>query len=170
VFFDWDKTLTVLEGFLILSKDKSKFQKYICAHAEYLFGGKARMERIRRMFSFLQKNGVQVYILTNNPTVYKINERPYFVALIQCVYPTFDEKTQLIGSYYSSSKKQALRFFWSPIQGQESTTSTLSQRQDSEDSRKRQQRQQRQQRQRQQRQQRIKQKQQIKQQQQRTFK
>ena len=82
------------------------------------------------------------------------------------MYPTFNEKTQLIGSYYSSSKKQALRFFWSPIQGQESTPSTLSQRQDSEDSR----RQQQQQRQRQQRQQRIKQKQQIKQQQQRTFK
>ena len=116
VFFDWDKTLTVLEGFIIFSKDKSNFEKYICAHAEYLFGGKTRMERIRRMFSFLQRYGVQVYILTNNTTVYNISERPYFVALIKCVYPTFDEKTQLIGSYIYPSKKQALRYLWTPVQ------------------------------------------------------
>jgi hypothetical protein len=155
VFFDWDKTLTVLEGFIIFSKDKSNFEKYICAHAEYLFGGKARMERLKRMFSFLQRYGVQVYILTNNTTVYNISERPYFVALIKCVYPTFDEKTQLIGSYIYPSKKQALRYLWTPVQ-----ESRTSRKQDSET-----QRQQRQQQQ-QKRQQQLQQ-QQMKQQKQR---
>lgn len=148
VFFDWDKTLTVLEGFIIFSKDKSNFEKYICAHAEYLFGGKARMERLKRMFAFLQRYGVQVYILTNNTTVYIINERPYFAGLIKCVYPTFDENTQLIGSCYSSSKKQALQYMWTPMQAP--TTSRSSQRQYSETQQRQQQRQQQLQQQRQQ--------------------
>ena len=88
VFFDWDKTISVLEGFIsFLGKIRDK--EFICAHAEYILGGKERMQRIKRMFAFLVKHHVQIYILTNNQTLLYEREVPYFTALVQCVYPEF---------------------------------------------------------------------------------
>ena len=152
VFFDWDKTLTVLEGFLPMKLKQDDFKKYICAHAEYLFGGKTRMDRIKRMFAFLERHGVQVYILTNNATVYVEDEEPYFVALIRCVYPSFDPVTQLIGSRIYPSKKLALQSkIWRPIEFETITTSSQTKQQQQKQQQQQQKQQQQQQKQRQQR-------------------
>ena len=62
--FDWDRTITTVEGFLSLNRpltDKFKEDMLI-----YLLGGKLRLQTIRQMFQDCRNNGVDIIILTNN--------------------------------------------------------------------------------------------------------
>jgi hypothetical protein len=72
VLFDWDGTLSVLEG-MMLPRDR---QTTTDLHhlgisyddiAHYYLGSKERFQMLRSMFLFLERHSVHVFILTNNP-------------------------------------------------------------------------------------------------------
>jgi hypothetical protein len=72
VLFDWDQTISVLEGIMVPSTREfiQDFRKKKITHkdiAVYYAGTKARLEYIRSLSDFLYKHKVDVYILTNNP-------------------------------------------------------------------------------------------------------
>ena len=62
--FDWDRTLTKVEGFYPLYKGQERhmFEDTLL----YLFGGHKRLLKIRGMFQHLASEGVEIFILTNN--------------------------------------------------------------------------------------------------------
>ena len=71
VIFDWDGTLSVVEGMIVPNEDeyalfKSGDIKYQDA-AVYFCGSKHRFQLLKNMFKTLKNKGVHVYILTNNP-------------------------------------------------------------------------------------------------------
>lgn len=72
VIFDWDRTLSVIEGVLLppnKTLTKEMADKGVTYHdiALYYSGGKTRMKLLQKMFKFLHDKGVEVFILTNNP-------------------------------------------------------------------------------------------------------
>ena len=62
--FDWDRTLTKVEGFYPLYRgtERRMFEDTLL----YLFGGHKRLLKIRGMFQHLTEEGVEIFILTNN--------------------------------------------------------------------------------------------------------
>jgi hypothetical protein len=62
--FDWDRTLTKVEGFYPLYKgnERHMFEDTLL----YLFGGHKRLLKIRGMLQHLATEGVEIFILTNN--------------------------------------------------------------------------------------------------------
>jgi len=62
--FDWDRTLTKVEGFYPLYKGQERhmFEDTLL----YLFGGHKRLLKIRGMLQHLATEGVEIFILTNN--------------------------------------------------------------------------------------------------------
>ena len=102
VFFDWDRTLSTMEGlFQELPELYRDHPNYMCAYAEYILGGKRRLERLRKMFAFLTKHHVQVYILTKNGILSQPERIPCFTALVRCVYPQFTPD-----QFYVHTKRQ----------------------------------------------------------------
>ena len=96
IFFDWDRTITVTEGFSHFGKvSKKQLQSYIF----YLMGGKERFLELQSLFSFLEKNKVNIFILTNNPTSTG-KYRSYFLKLIRLFFPKMKEKHLLYGFKY----------------------------------------------------------------------
>jgi len=72
VLFDWDRTLSVLEGIVVPPNQwvAQEFkQRRIVAKdiALYYAGTRERLKYIRLLSAFLDKHKVHVYILTNNP-------------------------------------------------------------------------------------------------------
>jgi hypothetical protein len=65
VFFDWDHTLSVMEG--ILPFNPVNYGATYREMAEYYVGGVERFVLLRQMFETLTALGMPVYILTNNP-------------------------------------------------------------------------------------------------------
>lgn len=71
--FDWDGTLSVVEG-IIIPKNKEMtelFKGYGITNLDvalYYAGGIQRLEYLKNMFHLLDIQGIEVYILTNNPT------------------------------------------------------------------------------------------------------
>jgi len=63
--FDWDRTLTKVEGFypLVNSTQRFLYEDTLL----YLFGGHKRLAKIRAMFKKLHEQDVEIFILTNNP-------------------------------------------------------------------------------------------------------
>lgn len=73
VIFDWDGTLSVIEGINIPENKKNtnhlKMKKITYREiALYYAGTIERLIKIRELFLYLHLKGVHVYILTNNPT------------------------------------------------------------------------------------------------------
>jgi len=72
VLFDWDRTLSVLEGIMVppnkwvINEFKKKKISYYDM-ALYYAGTKARLQYLRGLSDFLEKHRVHIYILTNNP-------------------------------------------------------------------------------------------------------
>jgi hypothetical protein len=64
VFFDWDRTLTVVEGTHMLSD--SVPQDQINAYTRFIFGGEKRFGELSTLFRILHRIGVEVFVLTNN--------------------------------------------------------------------------------------------------------
>ena len=73
VIFDWDRTLSCVEGFISLydvkrvyphlSLDEDLFPKF---QLEYLMGGPDRLARLQLLFRILDLFQVKIYILSNN--------------------------------------------------------------------------------------------------------
>ena len=97
IFFDWDGTITVTEGFSYFNNlSKKQLQEYLY----YLVGGKERFQDLELLFSSLEKNNVNIYILTNNPTSTG-KYRPYFIKLIRLFFPKMKAKHLLYGCKYN---------------------------------------------------------------------
>jgi len=128
VVFDWDRTLTSVEGWwpnffenvypLRNSRESSSsmpailYESAMKDTAQYLFGGPEREEEIRNMFSSLHANDIFVMILTNNPTAStilfeeepKVNTRQVFLDMVKVVYPEFIPE-HLVSTYQGKSKR-----------------------------------------------------------------
>ena len=96
VIFDWDRTLTSVEGwypeffrdlYSNYTRDiddlsdlpepsrefnETTYKKAIAHTAQYLFGGPHRERTLKNMFSFLHANNISVFIITNNTTASKL--------------------------------------------------------------------------------------------------
>ena len=67
VFFDWDRTISVLEGFFALPQT---FPVEIRrSYLVYILGGPERYQRLVSMFQILRQMNVEIYILTNNDSL-----------------------------------------------------------------------------------------------------
>ena len=105
VLFDWDKTITCCDGFII---DNYPFT-YKSVNVketdviEYLCGGMNRLDFIRYIFSCIKKKGV-IIIITNNDTAVK-NTRE-FLRLIRVIDPDFKEECLIYG--INGNKRLAL--------------------------------------------------------------
>jgi hypothetical protein len=109
VFFDWDRTLSCIEGYLPMYKifsmmpgiDKDLF---IQTQLEYIMGGPVRLSKIQSMFRILHLFQVKIFIMTNN--FGGLQSHPaylYFCQFVKILDPSFNLE-HLIYSGFSSGK------------------------------------------------------------------
>ena len=114
IFFDWDRTLSVIEG-IIYPSFPNKFIKYNIEYdhvLEYLIGSKARINKLKKMYLKLIENNVKVFILTNNCISSKnnsIGNRPEFLNLIRRLFPDFLDNHLISGCDFKFNKINALK-------------------------------------------------------------
>jgi hypothetical protein len=112
--FDWDQTITVMNGFEIPRDDDAKlikiYQRHVDFedHIEYLLGGKKRANIIRSMFSILRENNVYVFISTRNGLAF--HSRKGFTSLIQMIDPYFTEDFLIFTTQHESKAASLLAF------------------------------------------------------------
>lgn len=91
VLFDYDRTLTVVEGTDLSFFEKNKNRITMEGFLEFHMGGKERLRMLRDLFTFLKGEGVAMFVLTNNgqcglnPLFQTLNEQlfdPYNVSII----------------------------------------------------------------------------------------
>lgn len=88
--FDWDRTLTVVEGVMLPSDQDWKRTGWPFPAEDillYLFGDAARLTMIQNMFTMLRMNGVHVFIDTRNSSC-TVTPLAY-QALVHLVDPRF---------------------------------------------------------------------------------
>ena len=91
--FDWDRTLSVLEGAIMPIGRLWNDPLYNCNPADalnYMFGGTERVELIKNMFITLHSEGVEIFIITNSANAQ--NNRPTMLQVIKLMDPDFKEK------------------------------------------------------------------------------
>ena len=89
VFFDWDRTISIVEGMVALKGNpfikpdlsEDQIKEYII----YILGGMKRFETIKKLFEFLHKMQVHVYILTANPSPIRFPQS--FMGMIKMIDP-----------------------------------------------------------------------------------
>jgi hypothetical protein len=99
-FFDWDRTLTMVEGVVLPPPVKigdsivQAFARYGVRGAgitedqiyedmsEYLAGGRERLQMIREMFIFLNAKKINVVLITNNGACVNPNQVKYYKELV----------------------------------------------------------------------------------------
>jgi hypothetical protein len=96
VIFDWDRTITVIEGLFGFNKIKrfeehyqpssgmsvEEFQRIFREDTiTYLLGGLERIAYIREMLNIIHANGIAIFILTNNGSCGADTFYPYIQAL-----------------------------------------------------------------------------------------
>lgn len=91
VLFDYDRTLTVVEGTDLSFFEENKDRLTMEGFLEFHMGGKERLKMLRDLFFFLNDQGVAMFVLTNNgqcglnPLFQTLNEQlfdPYNVSII----------------------------------------------------------------------------------------
>ena len=90
--FDWDRTLSVLEGAIMPIGRLWNDPLYNCNPADalnYMFGGTERVELIKNMFNTLHSEGVEIFIITNSANAQ--NNRPTMLQVIKLMDPDFKE-------------------------------------------------------------------------------
>ena len=113
VVFDWDRTLSVVEGLFIPSLDylintigidENTFVKHI---SHYILGGEWRMGMLQDMYQNIISSKTQVVILTNNPSALPERpERPIFLKIIQTIFPGFNDANLLCASGYTNKSSK----------------------------------------------------------------
>ena len=127
VFFDWDLTISVYEGFYQLSKDfneigiNREFIDYyedktkITVNEEklkrdfllFILGGEERFNMLIDMYNFLREKGVNVFIITNNDTA-EGESKLWFLSIINLIFSDFRENqliySGVIGKYEAINK------------------------------------------------------------------
>jgi hypothetical protein len=109
--FDWDRTLTVVEGLVIPGNREwndlnRKWPWSITDTMEYLFGGTARLQMLQDMFKWLHNQGVDVFIVTRNNSA--VGAKMAFYDLIRHMDPVFSFD-HLIYTSGDAKKSEALR-------------------------------------------------------------
>lgn len=112
-YFDFDKLLSHVEGLILnlfhdkyisLLDPKPTEDELLLSYAKYIFSDytgdepideSGRMARLQEMFEQINKAGIGVYIVTNNPSASRSinmsNERRLFIKLIKILFPTFTD-------------------------------------------------------------------------------
>ena len=105
VLFDWDKTITVCDGFMIEKKPFTYDSLNININdvMEYLCGGHSRLKFIQYIFKKIREKG-EIFIVTNNGAV-DLNKSE-FIKLIRVLDPLFKAKCLIKG--INNNKKVAL--------------------------------------------------------------
>ncbi len=105
IFFDWDQTLSIQNGFHVLEGFQTRFVK------EYLFfvlGGKERFSLLQKMFSFLHRCNCKIFILTNNDAAVSNSDCRktfhFFLKMIKILDPKFEKKNLLYGLDFETTK------------------------------------------------------------------
>jgi hypothetical protein len=123
LIFDWDKTLSVVEGIhmprLQSFEDIGMPLEAVC---HVILGGHARIALLK---SFFKHTKVKVVIVTNNPCACPPSETPYvfgddpasynrsqFLRLIRFIIPTFQEKNLIASHMYHGIKSAALKNYF----------------------------------------------------------
>lgn len=102
--FDWDRTLSVVEGILVPPDNDSISGYYVLNHVvEYLLGGNRRLNMIKTMFSRLHRANIQVIIITHNSVC--LTSHRNMVSIIKIVDPLFDPANYLCSHETTKSKK-----------------------------------------------------------------
>jgi hypothetical protein len=116
IIFDWDKTITCCDGFMIQDVPFTYYSIGVkISHVmEYLCGGETRLAMLRYIFQQIRKKN-EIFILTNNPACVK--NKAEFLKLVRCIDPLFkakclvygnmDKKTAILKSYFSKISKIA---------------------------------------------------------------
>jgi hypothetical protein len=122
IVFDWDRTLSVVEGILVPPPDfirdrmqinEDTFVRHI---TRYVLGGEWRIGMLQDMFKYINDSGSKILILTNNPTASpNIPSRDVFLKMIKNIIPTFDD-ADLLCSYGYSSKSTKFNEYLSSLQ------------------------------------------------------
>ena len=140
VFFDWDKTLTVVPGFDIVNNNmygyyltdfvknysniKTGIDQKFESILKFSMGGEDRLEMIRAMLDNLFNNGIKVYIVTNNPFA-QLNldvnvkqltaNRPFFITLLKTLDDRFESKNLISSLDCGRCKGTAINKTVNPI-------------------------------------------------------
>ena len=127
VFFDWDLTISVYEGFYQLSKDFNEIginREFIDYYEDktkitvnelqlkrdfllFILGGEERFNMLIDMYNFLREKGVNVFIITNNDTA-EGESKLWFLSIINLIFSDFGENqliySGVIGKYEAINK------------------------------------------------------------------
>jgi hypothetical protein len=113
--FDWDRTISVVEGLAIPSGFPYKGiaeDEFIAHMTTYVLGGDARIQILINIFQNILEKDIKVVILTNNPsampTLQNIRQRNTFLKMIKIIIPQFNE-VNLLCSYRSPSKSNRFK-------------------------------------------------------------
>lgn len=103
VIFDWDRTLSAVEGVLNAPRGKTlaDFGIDYTAATMYICGGPRRFTALKSVLDVLDENGVTMFVLTNNAGC--LSNKAELLKLIQCLIPTLDED-HLLCSRSAASK------------------------------------------------------------------
>lgn len=113
IFFDWDRTISVVEE-ILCPKKYNTYNQYNFKYDEiikYLIGSEERIESLRSMYQTLISNNTQVFIITNNKIASKKENvnRSEFLELIRIIFSNFPDN-HIISSYdYNCDKVVALK-------------------------------------------------------------
>jgi hypothetical protein len=130
LIFDWDKTLSVVEGIhmprLQSFEDSGMPLEAVC---HVILGGHARIALLKSFFKH-----VKVVIVTNNPSACPISQTPYvfgddttcynrpqFLRLIRFIIPTFQEKDLIASHMYHGIKSVALKDYFATVRKKRKT-------------------------------------------------
>ena len=111
VVFDWDNTLSVVNGLYMPKESYAAEDIRIEDVVEYLMGGGGRLQMLRTYFKELREiPGVTVSILTNNSSISKnAGNKPEFLKLAQAVIGPDFPAVELIAAIDYPNKGEALR-------------------------------------------------------------
>jgi len=132
LIFDWDKTLSVVEGIHMpwgnyTFEDIGTPLEAVC---HVILGGHARIALLK---SFFKHTKTTIIIVTNNPcacppsqTPYVFGDptcynRPQFLRLIRFIIPTFQEKNLIASHMYHGIKSSALKDYFEVRKGRRKT-------------------------------------------------
>lgn len=105
--FDFDRTLTVMEGGMYKDEVNEKYNisDLVDGFAEYYAGGFERLSKIQKMFDLLYDNNVYVFLLTNNPNC----ESSRFFQQILDVFTRARPLVLLCAAKFGYDKKRAIQ-------------------------------------------------------------